>query len=83
MCVILLQIQEIFMFYFCELYHEIIKQEILRKGGGGTKRASSSVYIIPSTYTGENFGLLIYLTLGKENYGKNRLNQSKHCSNSN
>jgi len=25
MCV-LLQIQEVFMFYFCELYHEIIKQ---------------------------------------------------------
>jgi len=26
MCVLLLQIQEVFMFYFCELYHEIIKQ---------------------------------------------------------
>jgi len=25
MCVLLLQIQEVFMFYFCELYHEIIK----------------------------------------------------------
>jgi len=23
--VLLLQIQEVFMFYFCELYHEIIK----------------------------------------------------------
>ena len=33
MCVIILQIHEIIMFYFCELYHEIIKQEILRKGG--------------------------------------------------
>ena len=44
------------------------------KGGGVTKRASSFKYIIPSTYTGENFGLLIYLTLGKENYGKDRLN---------
>jgi len=32
MCVILLQIQEVFMFYFCELYHEIVKQDILRKG---------------------------------------------------
>jgi len=26
MCVLLLQIQEAFMFYFCELYHEIMKQ---------------------------------------------------------
>ena len=40
------------------------------KGGGATKRASRLIYIIPSTYTGEKFGLLIYLTLGKENYGK-------------
>jgi len=24
--VLLLQIQEVFVFYFCELYHEIIKQ---------------------------------------------------------
>jgi len=24
--VLLLQIQEVFMFYFCELYHEIIKK---------------------------------------------------------
>ena len=39
------------------------------KGGGVTKRASSSVYIIPSTYTGENFGLLTYSTKVK-NYGK-------------
>ena len=31
MCVILLQIHEIIMFYFCELYHEIIKQEIFLK----------------------------------------------------
>ncbi len=28
------------------------------KGGGVTKRASSSVYIIPSTYTGEIFGFI-------------------------
>jgi len=40
------------------------------KGGWVTKRASSFIYIIPSTYTGEKFGLLKYLTLGKENYGK-------------
>jgi len=33
MCVILLQINEVFMFYFCELYHEIIKQDILSNGG--------------------------------------------------
>ena len=32
------------------------------KVGGVTKQASSYVYIIPSTYTGENFGLLTYLT---------------------
>ncbi len=34
MCEILLQIHEVFMFYFCELYHEIIKQDILSKRGG-------------------------------------------------
>jgi len=45
------------MFYFCELYHEIIKQDILRKGGGATKLASRFIYIIPSTYTGDIFGL--------------------------
>ena len=28
------------------------------KGGGATKRVSSTIYNIPSTYTGENFGLL-------------------------
>jgi len=39
------------------------------KGGGATKQALGSVYIIPSTYTGENFGLLNYLTKVK-NYGK-------------
>jgi len=27
-----------------------------RKGGGVTKQASIFIYIIPSTYTGENFG---------------------------
>ena len=43
------------------------------KGGGATKQASSFIYIIPSTYTGENFGLLTYLTKVK-NYGKDRLN---------
>ena len=71
MCVVLLQIHEIFMFYFCELYHEIKKQDILRKDGGVTKRASRFIYIIPSTYTGEIFGLLTYLTKVK-NYGKDR-----------
>ena len=39
------------------------------KGGGVTKQASSFIYIIPSTYTGEIFGLLTYLTKVK-NYGK-------------
>jgi len=38
-------------------------------GGGATKQALSSVYIIPSTYTGEILGLLTYLTKVK-NYGK-------------
>ena len=46
------------------------------KVGGVTKRASRTVYIIPSNYTGENLGLLTYLTKVK-NYGKDRLNQSK------
>jgi len=40
-----------------------------RKGGGRTKWASSFIYIIPSTYTGEIFGLLTYFTQGKGNYG--------------
>ena len=29
-----------------------------RKGGGATKRASSFIYIIPSTSTGEIFGFI-------------------------
>ena len=37
--------------------------------GVTTKQASSSVYIIPSTYTVENLGLLTHLTKVK-NYGK-------------
>ena len=36
------------------------------RGDGATKRASSSVYIIPSTYTREIFGLLTYFTKGTE-----------------
>jgi hypothetical protein len=44
--------------------------ERINEGGGSTKQASSSRYNIPSTYTGEKFGLLTYLTLGKEIYGK-------------
>jgi len=32
------------------------------KGGGATKWASSTIYNIPSTYTGEIFGLLTYLS---------------------
>ena len=47
-----------------------VGSERINEGGGATKRASSFIYIIPSTYTGEIFGLLTYLTLGKENYGK-------------
>jgi len=34
--------------------------ERIDEGGGPTKRASSFIYIIPSTYTGEKFGLLTY-----------------------
>ena len=49
---------------------------ISNEGGWATKRAPSYVYIILSTYTGKNFGLLNYLTKVK-NYGKDRLNQSK------
>ena len=30
----------------------------MKEGGGVTKRASSFIYIIPSTYTGENFGFI-------------------------
>ena len=62
MCVIILQIHEVFIFYFCELYHEIIKQDILRKGRGTTKQTTSFIYIIPSTYKGEKFDLLTLFT---------------------
>jgi len=34
----------------------------VKEGGGSTKRASRLIYIIPSTYTGEIFGLLTYLS---------------------
>ena len=40
MCVLLLQIQEVFMFYFCELYHEIL---IVRNGGGRGIRTPEDV----------------------------------------
>jgi len=40
----------------------------VNEGGGVTKWASIFTYIIPSTYTGEIFGLLTYLTKVK-NYG--------------
>ena len=33
-------------------------KQYLNEGGGVTKRASSSVYIIPSTYTAENLGIV-------------------------
>ena len=39
------------------------------RGVGVTKQALSFIYIIPSTYTGEKFGLLTHLTKVK-NYGK-------------
>ena len=50
MCVILLQIHEIFMFYFCELYHEIIKQEIFLKSNEtqqevGSQNGHQAIYI--------------------------------------
>ena len=45
-------------------------------GGGPTKQASSSVYIIPSVYTGENLGLLTYLNKVK-NYGKTDLTNQR------
>ena len=50
MCVILLQIHEIIMFYFCELYHEIIKQEIFLKSnetqqGGWPQNGHHVLYI--------------------------------------
>ena len=44
------------------------------KGGGATKRVSSLIYNIPSTYTGEKFGLLTYVSYVKGNYGKYQLN---------
>jgi len=44
------------LFYFCELYHGKIKQDILSLRGGATKRVPRFVYIIPSTYTGKILG---------------------------
>ena len=72
MCVILLQIHEKLMFYFCELYHEIIKQEIFLKsnetqqGGGVTKRASSYIYH-PINLHGGDFWF-VYLYNKSKNY---------------
>ena len=40
------------------MYEEHLKKA---KGGGATKRASSTIYNIPSTYTGENLGILIQI----------------------
>ena len=50
-------------------------EEHLNKAkGGATKRAPSTIYNIPSTYTGEKFGLLTYVSYVKGNYGKYQLN---------
>ena len=56
MCVILLQIHEIIIFDFCELYHEIKKQGISRKGGGATK-LNQDLYI--SSHKPTRGGLLV------------------------
>ena len=45
------------------------------KGAGVTQRAASFPYIIPSTYTGEIFGLLTYFTQGKTMANTNLTNQ--------
>ena len=61
MCVILLQIHEIIMFYFCELYHEIIKQEIFLKsnetqqGGWGHKTGIKLCIYHPINLQGGDF----------------------------
>ena len=43
--------------------------ERINEGGWGHKTGIKLIYIIPSTYTGEIFGLLTYFTQGKGNYG--------------
>ena len=37
---------------------DVLEVHEAMKGGGATKRVSSTIYNIPSIYTGENFGLL-------------------------
>jgi hypothetical protein len=52
------------------------------KGGGATKRVSSTIYNIPSTYTGENLGLLIrtltviFLVINFKNRFTSRMHRS-------
>ena len=51
------------------------------KGGGATKRASSFIYIIPSTYTGEIFGFINFEELNPTNkklLGVNKVDYRPH-----
>ena len=45
----------------------ILNHNILRNGDGATKRASSFIYIIPSTYTGEKCGFINFEELNPTN----------------
>ena len=45
----------------------ILNHNILRKGGGVTKLASSFIYIIPSTYIGEKCGFINFEELNPTN----------------
>ena len=51
------------------------------KGGGATKRASSFIYIIPSTYTVEIFGFINFEELNPTNkklLGVNKVDYRPH-----
>jgi len=51
------------------------------KGDGATKRASSFIYIIPSTYTGEIFGFINFEELNPTNkklLGVNKVGYRPH-----
>jgi len=59
----------------------ILNHNILRKGGGATKRASSFIYIIPSTYAGEKCGFINFEELNPTNkklLGVNKVDYMPH-----
>ena len=60
---------------WCNTYYIIWMKNTLIKQRGGTKRASSTIYNIPSTlHGGDSRFYKLWTTKSKRNYGKDRLN---------